>query len=172
MAFKLDVVGMILPLAAVGAIGYFAITYGPGILDTVNAQIQTALSAGLPPPSISGATAIVSGATGACTTGNIQMDQMITSMGMDLCQYTQQMSGTAGAGGLGAINQGLPSPIGSAWQNTGGIPGVFPGIVPGTVPGYPQFTGAPQFQATPLGSAQITCPNGICRSYVGEVINV
>jgi hypothetical protein len=51
--------------------------------------------------------------------------------------------------------------------------------MPGTIPpnyaggvNYPQYTGAPQFAATPLGSAQITCPNGICRSYVGEVINV
>ena len=104
------------------------------------------------------------------------MDQSIIAMGMDVCtalgQTPGQTSGTMGAGGLGAINQGLPNAYGSAWQNVGGIPGQFPGTVPGTVAGYPQYTGATQFQSTPLGSAQITSPNGICRSYVGEVINV
>jgi hypothetical protein len=175
MVFKMDIVGTILPLAAVAGVAYFAITYGPGIMDTINAQLQTVLSAGLQAPPVSGVTAIVSGTTGTCTTGNTQMDQMITAAGMDLCQYTGQTSGAAGAGGIGAINQGMPSPIGSAWQNTGGIPGQMPGtIAPNYALGinYPQFTGAPQFQSTPLGSAQITCPNGICRSYVGEVINV
>jgi len=175
MAFKLDVTEVAIQLAVVGTVGYFAITYGPAIMQAVAGNIMGVLGQGVP-PTVSGDATSISGGTATCTTGNVQMDQMITSMGMDICQYTgQSASGPGvgmGAGGLGPLNGGIPNYLGSAWQNTGGIPGVLPGTVPGTVPGYPQFTGAPQFQATPLGSAQITCPNGICRSYVGEVINV
>jgi len=168
MAFKFDVTEVAIQLAVVGTVGYFAVTFGPAIMQAVASNIMTAL--GQAPPTASGDATSVSGGTATCSTGNVQMDQMITSMGMDLCQYT---SGAGmGAGGLGPLNGGIPNYLGSAWQNTGGIPGQLPGTVPGTVPGYPQYTGATQFQATPLGSAQITCPNGICKSYVGEVINV
>ena len=171
MAFKINIIDTILPLAVIGGVGYFAITYGPSIMDAVAQQVMGALGQ---PVTVSGdATAIVSGATTTtCTTGNAQMDQMYTAMGMDLCQLT---SGTTGAGGLGSLNQGLPSAWGSALKNTGGIPGQVPGVASpyaGTNYPYPQYTGATQYNATPIGTSNITCPGGVCRTYVGEVINV
>jgi hypothetical protein len=179
MPFKFDVTEVAIQLAVVGTVGYFAVTFGPTIMQAVTQNILNALGQGAPPTTVSGdATTMISGSTTTtCTTGNPQMDQMITAAGVDLCQYTGQGASGAGmgAGGLGALNNGIPNYLGSAYLNTGGIPGQFPGTIPPNYAAginYPQYTGATQFQATPLGSAQITCPNGICRSYVGEVINV
>jgi len=194
---KFDVIGTVLPLAAVAGVAYFAITYGPALADTIFQSIQGAMGGGAmmsgAPVTASGSTAGIcttgnpqldqtltqmgmnicqatgqqgtGSPTGTCTTGNPQLDQMLTSMGMNVCSYTQ-------AGGQGPLNSGIPGAFPSAINNTGGFPGLIPGITNpryGTTTQFPQFTGAPQFMAAPIGTPN--CAGGICRSYVGEVLN-
>ena len=193
MAIKLDgVVETLVPLGILGAVGYFAVVYGPGLMDSVNTIIQNGLTGGAgSAPAVSGVSACagitdptqlqqccgsqgitdpialqqcmtptVSGSSAACA--GITNPQQL-----QLCQYMQQMQnpfgaqnpfgggaqnpfGQYGAGGLGALNPGLPSPFGSAIQNTGGLP--YQGIM-APKPGTP------------------TCTNGVCRTFVGETLN-
>src|SRR3954471_20009986 len=120
MTFKFDITEVAIQLAVVGTVGYFAITFGPPIMQAVTQNVLNALGQGAPPTTVSGdATTMISGSTATtCTTGNPQMDQQFTAMGIDICQVTGQQ----GTGGQGPLNPGIPGPLGSAWQNTGGIP--------------------------------------------------
>jgi hypothetical protein len=192
---KFDYIGTLLPLAAVAGVGYFAIVYGPGLMDTLNTSIQTALGAGqIAPPTTSGTTGTcttgnaqtdqlyqqagidicqatgqtgASGTTGTCSTGNAQLDAMYRQMGINVCQVT------GGTAGQGPLNQGIPGAFGSALRNTG-----FPGLIPGTTPPnfgsnilgqFPQFTGAPQYTAAPTGVPN--CAGGVCRSFEAIQLN-
>lgn len=167
MGINLNVTDLVVQLTVIGGLGFIALTVGPQLLGMAMSSLGAAM--GQPTGTVSGdATAVISGSS---ATTDATMDPQLAA-------YLQMMGinpATYGSGGLGALNQGIPSALGSAWQNTGGIPGQIPGTTSplyGTGVNYPQYTGATQFNATPLGSAQVTCPGGICRSYVGEVINV
>jgi hypothetical protein len=157
---KINGVDLMIQLALIGGIGYFAITFGPQILSSVANSIQSSLNMNAVP--VSGQSSTTT--TSPCTTGNPQMDQMLQSLGMSPCANTQ------GSGGNGVLNPGVPNALGSALLNSGGYPnpygaGLFPGTTPTGSPNYPYYTGAPQFAATPAGMPNMICQGGQCRSY-------
>lgn len=194
MALKLDgIVETVLPLGILAGVGYFAIVYGPGLMDSLNTIIQTSLTGGLQTTSAATAPMDCTTITDPTQYQQCILAQQASTSGssatacagitnptqLQLCQYMQSMGGGAqnpftGAGGIGSLNQGITNPWGSAIQNTGGLtnqrfPGALPGTIPGTTPGYPQYTGATQFMAPPVGT--VNCAGGVCRSYVGETLN-
>ena len=143
MAIQLNVTDLVIQLTVLGGLGFIALTVGPQLLGMATQSLQTAM--GTPAGTVSGdATAVISGSSATTdATLDPQLVAYLQSMGINTTGLTATNANTMAT-----------NPLYAAMQNTGGIPGQVPGTASpyaNSAYPYPQYTGATQYNATPIG---------------------